>query len=207
MNPEWLRYYIAAKLNASVEDIDFNPDDFVARVNSDLVGKYVNIASRARASSPSTSTASCARTTLPALRRCCNARYRDIRAGALRRREFGKALREVMALADRSQSNTSTSNKPWELAKKDPATDAQAARTSARRRINAFRLLTVLSQAGAAATSGATSSDFLDSRSADAGAMPARCCPARIKAYKHLMTRIEPKQLDALFEIERKHRK
>ena len=46
MNPEWLRYYIAAKLNANVEDLDFNPDDFVARVNSDLVGKYVNIASR-----------------------------------------------------------------------------------------------------------------------------------------------------------------
>ncbi|MGN6702259.1 MAG: methionine--tRNA ligase, partial [Burkholderiaceae bacterium] len=47
MNPEWLRYYIAAKLNAKVEDVDFNPDDFVARVNSDLIGKYVNIASRA----------------------------------------------------------------------------------------------------------------------------------------------------------------
>jgi len=47
LNPEWLRYYIAAKLNAKVEDLDFNPDDFVARVNSDLVGKYVNIASRA----------------------------------------------------------------------------------------------------------------------------------------------------------------
>ncbi len=47
MNAEWLRYYIAAKLNAHVEDIDFNPDDFVARVNSDLIGKYVNIASRA----------------------------------------------------------------------------------------------------------------------------------------------------------------
>src|SRR5438132_10273309 len=47
LNPEWLRYYLAAKLNAKVEDLDFNPDDFVARVNSDLVGKYVNIASRA----------------------------------------------------------------------------------------------------------------------------------------------------------------
>src|SRR5204863_3673636 len=47
LNPEWLRYYVAAKLNANVEDVDFNPDDFVARVNSDLVGKYVNIASRA----------------------------------------------------------------------------------------------------------------------------------------------------------------
>src|SRR5699024_8751145 len=47
MNAEWIRYYIAAKLNSSVEDIDFNPDDFMTRVNSDLVGKYVNIASRA----------------------------------------------------------------------------------------------------------------------------------------------------------------
>src|SRR3569832_1482183 len=47
MNPEWLRYYIAAKLNGKVEDVDFNPDDFVARVNADLIGKYVNIASRA----------------------------------------------------------------------------------------------------------------------------------------------------------------
>ena len=47
LNSEWLRYYIAAKLNDKVEDIDFNPDDFVARINSDLIGKYVNIASRA----------------------------------------------------------------------------------------------------------------------------------------------------------------
>src|SRR5690606_26411387 len=47
MDPEWMRYYIAAKLNSHVEDVDFNPDDFIARVNSDLVGKYVNIASRA----------------------------------------------------------------------------------------------------------------------------------------------------------------
>src|SRR5207344_3112264 len=47
LNPEWLRYYIAAKLNSRVEDVEFNPEDFVARVNSDLIGKYINIASRA----------------------------------------------------------------------------------------------------------------------------------------------------------------
>ena len=47
MNPEWFRYYVAAKLNGRVEDIEFNPDDFLLRVNSDLIGKYVNIASRA----------------------------------------------------------------------------------------------------------------------------------------------------------------
>ena len=61
MNPEWLRYYIAAKLNDRVEDIDFNPDDFIARVNSDLVGKYVNIASRAASSSRIISTEARAR--------------------------------------------------------------------------------------------------------------------------------------------------
>ena len=55
LDPEWLRYYIAAKLNAKVEDIDFNPDDFLARINSDLIGKYVNIASRAAPFSPGSS--------------------------------------------------------------------------------------------------------------------------------------------------------
>ena len=103
MNPEWLRYYIAAKLNANVEDLDFNPDDFVARVNSDLVGKYVNIASR------------CAAFIAKQLRRRagCTGRHdgagRASASGPARRRsrtlyeqrEFGKAMREVMALADR----------------------------------------------------------------------------------------------------------
>ena len=100
MNPEWLRYYIAAKLNAQVEDIDFNPDDFVARVNSDLVGKYINIASRAAGFLDQ------------ALRRQAVGRPRRRRPRAARRparaarrrsrelydeREYGKALREIMA--------------------------------------------------------------------------------------------------------------
>ena len=102
MNPEWLRYYIAAKLNANVEDIDFNPDDFIARVNSDLIGKYVNIASR------------CAGFISQAVRRqAADAGAHPLVAqlparaapGASPRvyeqREFGKALREIMALADR----------------------------------------------------------------------------------------------------------
>ncbi|HEX2566837.1 MAG TPA: methionine--tRNA ligase, partial [Burkholderiales bacterium] len=94
MNPEWLRYYIAAKLNANVEDLDFNPDDFLARVNSDLVGKYVNIASR------------CA----VFLSRRFDGRLAEVRdpfgfaskaasIGALyEEREYGKALRQVMEL-------------------------------------------------------------------------------------------------------------
>ena len=120
MNPEWLRYYIAAKLNANVEDIDLNPDDFVARVNSDLVGKFVNIASR------------CAG--------FINKRYgsklgdHDPAAAKLEHesaaaaeeigklfdgREYGKAVRRIMELADAANQYVDAC-KPWELAK-DPA--------------------------------------------------------------------------------------
>jgi methionyl-tRNA synthetase len=70
MNAEWLRYYIAAKLNARVEDLDFNPDDFIARVNSDLVGKYINIASRAAGFLASASAAGC-RPTSASRAACC----------------------------------------------------------------------------------------------------------------------------------------
>src|SRR5439155_17725086 len=96
LNPEWVRYYLAAKLNDRVEDLDFNPDDFLARVNSDLVGKYVNIASR------------CAvfinrkfGGRLAAARQdfAFSAKAGEI-AALYEQREFGKALREIMALAD-----------------------------------------------------------------------------------------------------------
>ena len=120
MNPEWLRYYIAAKLNANVEDVDFNPDDFVARVNSDLVGKYVNIASRCAGFinkrfnnqlasvrsmdeivsvtgrlPVSTSSELAISAVIPFVRDSAdeiNKYYED--------REFGKALRKIMELAD-----------------------------------------------------------------------------------------------------------
>ena len=99
MNPEWLRYYIAAKLNDRVEDLDFNPDDFVARVNSDLVGKYVNIASRAapflaaqlrrRACCPRTAGASPNGGSPPT-----DDAAAEIRA-AINDRQYGQAVREV----------------------------------------------------------------------------------------------------------------
>src|SRR5207253_2254458 len=100
LNPEWLRYYIAAKLNANVEDIDFSPDDFVARVNSDLIGKYVNIASRAanfitrhfhgelRYSQDMAGLSDAVRTVAAEARDDYEAR------------EFGKAMRACMAFAD-----------------------------------------------------------------------------------------------------------
>jgi methionyl-tRNA synthetase len=119
MNPEWLRYYLAAKLNGHVEDVDFNPDDFVARVNS-RPGRQVHQHRQPRRGLPGQALRR------PAVgrprRRRPRAAGRPARAArghrrALRGREFGKALREVMALADRVNEYVDQ-HKPWELAKK-----------------------------------------------------------------------------------------
>ena len=198
MNPEWLRYYLAAKLNANVEDVDFNPDDFLARVNSDLVGKYVNIASRAAG--------------FVAKRfggRLCAASVAEnallekfqAAAGAIAAsyatREFGKALRDIMALADDANSFVDL-NRPWDLAKDSQASPRLHQVCSDA--INLFRLLTiylkpVLPQL-ALQVEGFLAVEPLDWR--DAGTL----LPAghRIQEYRHLLTRVEEKQLDALFE-------
>ena len=102
LNPEWLRYYIAAKLNAKVEDLDFNPDDFVARVNSDLVGKYVNIASRAARFIAQTGNKLAATSGFDVRHGMPLRALTDRIAELYANREFGKALREVMELADRT---------------------------------------------------------------------------------------------------------
>ncbi len=136
MNPEWLRYYIAAKLNANVEDLDFNPDDFMARVNSDLVGKYVNIASR------------CAvfinrkfggRLAAAPQDFAFSAKAGEI-AALYEQREFGKALREIMALADTANQFVDE-QKPWELSKQPGAEHKLQQVCSVA--INLFRLLTI----------------------------------------------------------------
>ena len=131
MNAEWLRYYIAAKLNARVEDIDFNPDDFLQRVNSDLVGKYVNIASRAASF--------IARHFNGELdvrrRRCARGIARQAAAeqvsDLLEAREYGKAIREVMTIADRINQDFDAAQ-PWLLAKDPARREAAAGRLLAR---------------------------------------------------------------------------
>src|SRR5205085_1494219 len=115
MNPEWLRYHIAAKLNANVEDIDFNPHDFIARVNSDLVGKYVNIASRCAVFVNRKFGGKLAAPMSGGLLGEFQLRADEIRA-LYQEREFGKALREVMRLADLANQYVDD-KKPWELAK------------------------------------------------------------------------------------------
>ena len=115
LNPEWMRYYIAAKLNSKIEDIDLNLQDFISRVNSDLVGKYVNIAARASGF----------------IAKRFEGRLKDVSGSALlaklaaesetiaeqyENREYARALRDIMALAD-AVNEYVDANKPWELAK------------------------------------------------------------------------------------------
>ncbi|MBK9363924.1 MAG: methionine--tRNA ligase [Rubrivivax sp.] len=198
MNAEWLRYYIAAKLNARVEDLDFNPDDFVARVNADLVGKYINIASRAAGfiakrfgGKLSADIGVEGRIVLDALRA-----HADTIAGLYEEREFGKALREVMALADRVNEYVDA-HKPWEIARQ-PGQDAllhDVCTTC----IEAFRLLTLYLKPVLPALAAQVEA-FLriePLKWADA----ARAMGAHtIGTYQHLMQRVDPKQMEALFE-------
>jgi methionyl-tRNA synthetase len=198
MNPEWLRYYIAAKLNANVEDIDFNPDDFVARVNSDLVGKYVNIASRAAnfISRHFEGALAYADGTQAVVQQAAEIAG-QVRAG-YEAREFGKAMREIMALADRINQDFD-GRQPWILAK-DPAKRAEL-QDICSRTLYGFKLLSVLLAPVLPAVSERVARELfgLDRpfRWSDA-AEP----PTRVNPYQHLMTRVDPKLLDALFETD-----
>ena len=198
MNPEWLRYYIAAKLNANVEDLDFNPEDFLARVNSDLVGKYVNIASRAASfiakhfdgklhdfgNSPAPAWAAAVA-------------IDDDVAAAYEAREFGKVVREVMAVADRVNQQFDQA-RPWELAK-DASRRTELHRTCSDA-IHAFFTLTVYLAPILPATALRVANELFglgrslrfDDRQLRATA---------IRPFKHLTTRVEEKQLDNLFDV------
>jgi methionyl-tRNA synthetase len=200
LNPEWLRYYYAAKLGPTMEDIDLNLEDFVARVNSDLVGKYVNIVSRAAgflarlfdgevlAVDPNRVVAT-ARWTMLAI-----AAEEQI-AACYSNREYAKVVRHVMDLADR-MNEFIDQEKPWELAKDD----------SKRRRlhevcsdcIDAFRRLTIylapILPAMAAQAANLLNLQYpLTWNQLDAPL-------TRIRPYKHLLTRVDPKQIAALVE-------
>jgi len=199
MNPEWLRYYLAAKLNAHVEDVDFNPEDFVARVNSDLVGKYINIASRATGFITKKFEGKLAMqwalSSDPFL-----AELRDAGntiANLYEAREYGKALRLVMDQADKVNAYVDA-NKPWDLAK-DPANNAKLQEVCSRL-LEAFRILTLYLKP--------VLPELAQKVEAMLNIEPLRwsdldhSLPDQhvVQPYTHLMTRAEPAMLDALFE-------
>ena len=195
LNPEWLRYYYAAKLNSTMEDIDLNLEDFVARVNSDLVGKYVNIASRCAGFISKKFDGKLANTNAEWLKPLRDAASSI--AQSYEEREFGRALREIMALAD-AANVVVNERKPWELAKQEGKEgELHAACSEA---IEAFRLLTlylkpVLPKVAEAVESflGVAPLTWTDATTA----LPAGHA---INTYSHLMTRVDPKLITALVE-------
>jgi methionyl-tRNA synthetase len=198
MNAEWLRYYIAAKLNAKVEDVDFNKDDFMVRVNSDLIGKYINIASRAagflskRFGGQLTAALGADGQTLLSTLQAGRAGIADL----FEARELGKVLREIMLLADRVNEYVDA-NKPWELAKQE-GQDARLQEVCTVC-IEAFRLLSIYLKPVLPALVAQVES-FLkvpDLTLADADRLLGQHV---IGEYKHLMQRVDAKMLDALFE-------
>jgi methionyl-tRNA synthetase len=198
MNPEWLRYYIGAKLNSNVEDLDFNPDDFVARVNSDLIGKYVNIASRA-ASFITKHFGGALEYRGDAALIAREAHDIALRvAEHYETRDLGKAMREIMTHADRINHDFDA-QQPWVLAK-DTAKRAELHDVCSRA-LQGFRLLSVLVAPVLPALAERVARELFGLDRPFAWS-DADVLPARINPYQHLMTRVDPKQLDALFEID-----
>ena len=194
LNPEYLRYYYAAKLGPHVEDIDLNFDDFVARVNSDIVGKYVNIAARSAGFITQKFDGMLGpKLANPELVEELRANAETI-AAHYERREYGEAMRLVMALADKVNEYVD-SEKPWVLAR-DPSQQKRLHQVCTTN-LNLFRLLTlylrpVLPELAAAAEK------FLNIPAltwADAGTVLLKHA---INPYQHLANRVDPKQVEAM---------
>ena len=198
MNAEWLRYYLAAKLSARNEDIDFNADDFLLRVNSDLVGKYINIASRAagfiskRFEGKLGTVDSAGAALLQSMQAACG----DI-VQLYEAREFSKAVRDIMALADKVNAYVDA-NKPWELAKQE----GQEARLQqvCSLCMEAFRLLTIYLQPILPKLAAEVAMLFQRPTETFSNAAQLLGAGHTMSEFKHLMQRVDVKQLEALFE-------
>ncbi|WP_313171527.1 methionine--tRNA ligase [Massilia oculi] len=208
MNPEWLRYYLAFKLNAKVEDLDFNGDDFVARVNSDLIGKYVNIASRCAGfiakrfdGKLADSLSQTARDTICKALMADGAERQTSIAAAFEAREYGRALREIMEIADVINQYVDE-YKPWLLAKDETKTaELHDVCTTA---LILFRQLTVM-LAPVLPNVAARVAEFLGDAElswADThGAAVYETMLGRtIGTYAHLMQRVDAKMVENLFD-------
>ena len=195
LNPEWMRYYIAAKLNSKIEDIDLNLQDFICRVNSDLVGKYVNIAARASGF----------------IAKRFEGRLKDVSGSALlaklaaesdniaeqyENREYARALRDIMALAD-AVNEYVDANKPWELAKQEGQDERLHEVCS--ELINAFTMLTAY-LAPVLPQTAANAARFLNLDAITWANTRKTLGEHAINKYEHLMQRVEQKQVDDLIE-------
>src|SRR5450830_110950 len=198
MNPEWLRYYLAAKLSARNEDIDFNRDDFMARVNADLIGKFINIASRAAGFIAKRFGGQLGEISDDGALLLNQLRVERASIEQLyETREYAKAQRETMLLADRVNEYVDA-NKPWELAKKE-GMDARL-QDVCTVCIEAFAILTTYLKPVLPALAAQVEAFLGCAPLAFGSASQALGAGHRIGDYKHLMQRVDIKQLEALFE-------
>ena len=196
LNPEWMRYYIAAKLGSRIEDIDLNLQDFIARVNSDLVGKYVNIAARASGFIAKRFEGRLKDVSHSALLAQLAAQSETI-AADYENREYARALRDIMALAD-AVNEYVDANKPWDLAKQE-GQDARLHEVCSEL-INAFKTLSVY-LAPVLPQVAEQAAGFLNlPQLAWADAEKHLSDGHSINKYQHLMQRVEQQQVDNLIE-------
>ncbi|HSH53669.1 MAG TPA: methionine--tRNA ligase [Methylotenera sp.] len=200
-NPEYLRYYYAAKLNSTMEDIDLNLEDFVARVNSDLVGKYINIASRTAGFinkrfegklQPSNNN--------PVIAELQSAA--NVISSAYEEREYGKALREIMRLADIANGYVAE-KAPWVMAKQEGQDIAlQEVCSNA---LEMFRLLTLYLKPVLPNLAGHIEQFLNISALGWNSVNTSLTAQHTINAYDHLITRIDPKQIEAMTEANKEN--
>lgn len=195
LNPEWMRYYIAAKLNSKIEDIDLNLQDFISRVNSDLVGKYVNIAARASGFIAKRFEGRLKNVSGSALLAKLAAESDNI-AEQYENREYARALRDIMALAD-AVNEYVDANKPWELAKQEGQDERLHEVCS--ELINAFTMLTAY-LAPVLPQTAANAARFLNLNAITWANTRETLGEHAINKYEHLMQRVEQKQVDDLIE-------
>ena len=207
LNPEWLRYYYAAKLNSTLEDIDLNLDDFVARVNSDLVGKFINIASRcAGFISKRFDGKLVADEQYQALQVMINEHFSswhpDVIEQAFEAREFSTAIRQIMKFADEANEMIHALA-PWEIAKNPDRSDDLQRTCSLG--IQLFYLLSrylkpILPGTAQQIEAFLNCAPLTWPQLGNNQPVSDLLLPAghAINAYQHLMTRIDAKQIDAL---------
>ncbi|HEZ5234766.1 TPA: methionine--tRNA ligase [Neisseria meningitidis] len=195
LNPEWMRYYIAAKLNSKIEDIDLNLQDFISRVNSDLVGKYVNIAARASGFIAKRFEGRLKDVADSALLAKLTAQSEAI-AECYESREYARALRDIMALADIVNEYVDA-NKPWELAKQESKDERLHEVCS--ELINAFTMLTAY-LAPVLPKVAENAAKFLNLEAITWANTRETLGKHAINKYEHLMQRVEQKQVDDLIE-------
>jgi methionyl-tRNA synthetase len=197
-NPEYLRYYYAAKLNGSMEDIDLNLEDFVARVNSDLVGKYINIASRTAGFINKRFAGKLVSANKHAVVETIKASAPEI-AKAYEARDYSRALREIMRLADLANADVAEAA-PWVVAKQEGDSAQAKLHTDCSSALEMFRLLTLYLKPALPELAGnierflniapltwvSVNDSFADGHA--------------INEYNHLITRIDPKHIEAMTE-------